>query len=172
MQLWCSQEPQLFKTKKLPPSFHRPSQWSNKDLKPNSTLITPSAPWTNHNHSTVLQNLSPSQLMRREPLPLKFHQHTYWTLLTVLLLRHLEKSLVMTHSNQSEERQETNKKTSLTTTTSPSQSWSEEDQLMFLQFQRETHTPQMDQLPSHQLLIKDSHMMTEIKIRDKKNIIS
>jgi hypothetical protein len=30
----------------------------------------------------------------------------------------------------------------------------------------------MDQLPLHQLLIKDSHMMTEIKIRDKKNIIS
>ena len=90
----------------------------------------------------------------------------------MLLLKHLEKSLVMTHSNQSEERQETNKKISLTTTMSPSQSWSKEDLLMFLQFQRETHTPQMDQLPSHQLLIKDSHMMTEIKIRDKKNIIS
>ena len=90
----------------------------------------------------------------------------------MLLLKHLEKSLVMTHSNQLEERQEMNKKTSLTTTMSPSQSWSKEDQLMFLLFQRETHTPQMDQLPSHQLLIKDSHMMTEIKIRDKKNIIS
>ena len=90
----------------------------------------------------------------------------------MLLLKHLEKSLVMTHSNQLEERQEMNKKTSLTTTMSPSQSWSKEDKLMFLQFQRETHTPQMDQLPSHQLLIKDSHMMTEIKIRDKKNIIS
>ena len=86
----------------------------------------------------------------------------------MLLLKHLEKSLVMTHSNQLEERQEMNKKTSLTTTMSPSQSWSKEDQLMFLQFQRETHTPQMDQLPSHQLLIKDSHMMTEINIRDKK----
>ena len=104
--------------------------------------------------------------MRRELLPLKFHQPTYWTLLTVLLLRHSEKSLVMTLSNQSEERAEMNKKTSPTTTMSQFQSWSEEDQLMFLQFQRETHTPQMDQLPSHQPLIKDSHTMTEIEISD------
>jgi hypothetical protein len=65
----------------------------------------------------------------------------------VLLLKHLEKLLAMTLSNQSEERAEMNKKTSLTTTMSPSQSWSEEDQLMFLQSQKETHTPLMDQLP-------------------------
>ena len=104
--------------------------------------------------------------MRRELLLLKFHQPTYWTLLTVLLLRHSEKSLVMTLSNQSEERAEMNKKTSPTTTMSPFQSWLEEDQLMFLQFQRETHTPQMDQPPSHQPLIKDSHTMTEIEISD------
>jgi hypothetical protein len=110
--------------------------------------------------------------MRKELLPLKFHQPTYWTLLTVLLLRHLEKSLVMTLSNQSEERAEMNKKTSPTTTMSPSQSWSEDNQLMFLQFQRETHTPQMDQLPSHQPLIKGSHTMTEIKIRDNYRINS
>ena len=87
----------------------------------------------------------------------------------MLLLKHLEKLLAMTLSNQSEERAEMNKKTSLTTTMSPSQSWSEEDQLMFLQFQRETHTPQMDQLHLHLLSIKDSHTMTEIKISDKRN---
>ena len=79
----------------------------------------------------------------------------------MLLLKHLEKLLAMTLSNQSEERTETNKKTSLTTTMSLSQLWSEEDQLMFLQFQRETHTPQMDHQPSLPPSIKDSHMMTE-----------
>ena len=69
----------------------------------------------------------------------------------------------MIPSNQLEERTEMNQKTSQTTTTSLSQLWSREDQLMFLQFQRETHTPQMDQLPSHQPSTKVSHTMTEIK---------
>ena len=77
----------------------------------------------------------------------------------------------MTPLNQSEERAEMNKKISQTTTMSPSQLWSEEDQLMFLQFQRETHTPQMDQLPLHQPSTKVSHMMTETKGFAKKYII-
>jgi hypothetical protein len=67
----------------------------------------------------------------------------------------------MTPLNQLEERTEMKTRISQTTITSPSQLWSEEDQLMFLQFQRETHTPQMDHQPSLPLSIKDSHMMTE-----------
>ena len=104
------------------------------------------------------------QLMKRELFLLKFPQLTLLIKLNLLPSSHSERSLVMTHSNPSEERTELKPRIPLITTTSLSQCWLREIQLKQLLLHQETHMPQMELHLLLQVLTKDSHMMTDSSI--------